>query len=97
MIFDEVVEPFLHLLGGLGEPLLVERVHQHDLVVDQRSADGRAAHTHIEFELLTSVADPDSLVIDTDPVPDPSIIKQNSKKNMDSYSFATSLSFIFEK
>ncbi len=46
MIFDEVVEPLLHLLGGLGEPLLVERVHQHDLVVDQRSADGRAAHTH---------------------------------------------------
>ncbi len=46
MIFDEVVEPLLHLLGGLGEPLLVERVHQHDLVVDQRSADRRAEHTH---------------------------------------------------
>ncbi len=60
MIFDEVVEPLLHLLGGLGEPLLVERVHQHDLVVDQRSADGRAAHTHrIQASVLTSVADPD--------------------------------------
>ena len=31
----------LHLLGGLGEPLLVEGVHQHDLVIDHRSADGR--------------------------------------------------------
>jgi hypothetical protein len=45
--------------------------------------------------------DPDQLVIDTDPDPDPdplvrdtdpdlSIIKQNSKKNLDSYRFVTS-------
>ena len=43
MIFDKVVEPLLHLLGGLGEPLLVQRVYQHDLVVDQRCSDRRAA------------------------------------------------------
>ena len=47
MVSDEVVEPLLHLLGGLGEPLLVQRVHQHDLVVDQRRTDGRA-ETEIE-------------------------------------------------
>ena len=43
MVFDKVVEPLLHLLGGLGEPLLVQRVYQHDLVVDQRCSDRRAA------------------------------------------------------
>jgi hypothetical protein len=38
--------------------------------------------------------DPDSLVRGVDP----SIIKQNSKKNLDSYCFATSFElFIFEK
>ncbi len=36
--------------------------------------------------------DPDPLVrgMDPDPVPDPSIIKQNSKKNLDFYNFVTS-------
>ena len=43
MVGDEIVEPLLHLLGGLGEALLVERVHQHDLVVDQRGPDRRTA------------------------------------------------------
>jgi hypothetical protein len=33
---------------------------------------------------------PDSLVRDTDPDPDPSIIKHNSKKNIHSYCFVTS-------
>ncbi len=32
---------------------------------------------------------PDPLVRDTDPEPAPSIIKQNNKKNIDSYSFMT--------
>ncbi len=46
--------------------------------------------------------DPDPLVrgMDPDPAPDsaPSIIKQNSKKNLDFYSFVTSFRlFIFEK
>jgi hypothetical protein len=42
--------------------------------------------------------DPDPLVRDTDPNADPSIIKQNSKKNIDIYCFVTSLLlFIFEK
>ena len=31
-----------HLLGGLGEPLLVERVHQNYLIVYQGRPDGRA-------------------------------------------------------
>ena len=42
MVSDEVVEPLLHLLGGLGEPLLVEIVHQNYLIVNQRCADRRA-------------------------------------------------------
>jgi hypothetical protein len=45
--------------------------------------------------------DPDSLVRDIDPVPapdpDPSIISNNSKKNLDFYCFLTFLLFIFEK
>jgi hypothetical protein len=42
--------------------------------------------------------DPDPLVRGVDPDPDPSIIKQNSKKNLDSYCFMTSFClFIFEK
>jgi hypothetical protein len=43
---------------------------------------------------------PDPLVggMDSDPALDPSIIKQNSKKTLDSYCFATSfLLFIFGK
>jgi hypothetical protein len=39
----------------------------------------------------SSAVDPDPLVRGTDPAPDPSIIKQNSKKNLDSYCFMTSL------
>jgi hypothetical protein len=38
--------------------------------------------------MFLGLPDPDPLVIGT--VPDPSIIKQNSKKNLDSYYFATS-------
>jgi hypothetical protein len=34
--------------------------------------------------------DPDLLVRGTDPDPDPSIIKQKSEKNLDSYCFVTS-------
>ncbi len=34
--------------------------------------------------------DPDQLVRGMDPAPDPSIIKQNSKTNLDFYSFVTS-------
>jgi hypothetical protein len=39
--------------------------------------------------MFLGLPDPDPLVRDTDP--DPSIIKQNSKKNIDSYCFVTSL------
>ncbi len=42
VVLDELVEFLLHLLGGLGKPLLVEIVHQNDLIVNQRRADGRA-------------------------------------------------------
>ncbi len=42
--------------------------------------------------------DPDLLVKGMDPDPDPSIIKQNSKKNLDFYCFVTSfLLLIFVK
>jgi hypothetical protein len=39
--------------------------------------------------MFLGLLDPDLLVIGPDP--DPSIIKQNSKKSFDSYCFATSL------
>ena len=42
MICDEVIKPLLHLLGRLREPLLVQRVHQHNVVVDQGRPDGGA-------------------------------------------------------
>jgi hypothetical protein len=48
--------------------------------------------------LLTSVVDPVPLVRGADPAPDPSIIIENNKKDLDSYCFVTSLKlFIFEK
>ena len=37
----ELGQLLLHLLGGLGEPLLVEGVHQHNVIVYQGSPDGR--------------------------------------------------------
>jgi hypothetical protein len=39
------------------------------------------------------ISDRETLVLgmDSDPTPDPSIIKQNNKKNLDSYCFVTSL------
>jgi hypothetical protein len=40
--------------------------------------------------MFLGLLDPDPLVRDTDPDPDPSIIKQNGKKNLDSYCFVTS-------
>ncbi len=40
--------------------------------------------------------DPDPLVRDTDPAAALSIIKQNSKKNLDSYCFVTSFTFFLE-
>jgi hypothetical protein len=47
--------------------------------------------------MFLGLVDPDHLVRGTDPDPDPSIIKQNSKKSLDSYCFFTSfLLFIFE-
>ncbi len=41
--------------------------------------------------------DPDPLVRCMDPDPDPSIIKQKGKKNLDSYCFVTFFSFIYLK
>ena len=40
------VESF-HLLGGLGEPLLVEGVHQNYLIVYQGRPDGRAGEKYL--------------------------------------------------
>jgi hypothetical protein len=47
--------------------------------------------------MFLGLLDPDPLVRDTDLDPDPSIVKQNIKKNIDFYCFVTSLLlFIFE-
>ena len=45
------------------------------------------------IHMFLGLPDPDPLVRDTDPAPDPdpSIIKQNSKENIDSYCFVTSV------
>jgi hypothetical protein len=40
---------------------------------------------------------PDRLVTSTDPAPDPSIIKQNSKKNLDFFYFMASLFLVFDE
>jgi hypothetical protein len=48
--------------------------------------------------MFLGLTDPDSLVRGMDLDLDPSIIKQKSKKNLDSYCFVTSLLlFVFEK
>jgi hypothetical protein len=41
--------------------------------------------------MFLGLPDLDPLVRGSDPAPDPSVIKQNSKKTLDSYCFATSL------
>jgi hypothetical protein len=41
--------------------------------------------------MFLRLPDPDSLVRGVDPAPEPTIIKQKSKKNLDSYCFVTSL------
>jgi hypothetical protein len=41
--------------------------------------------------MLLGLLDPDPIVRGTDPDPDPSVVKQKSKKNLDSYSSVTSL------
>ncbi len=48
----------------------------------------RIHRIHMFLGLLDPDADP--LVRGLDPAPDPSIIKQNSKKNLDFYCFVTS-------
>ena len=40
---DEISESFLHLHCRFREPLLVERVHHHNFVVNHRGADGTTA------------------------------------------------------
>jgi hypothetical protein len=48
--------------------------------------------------MFLCLPDPDPSIRGMDRVPDPSIIMQNSKKNLDSYCFGTSFGlFIFEK
>jgi hypothetical protein len=50
------------------------------------------------IHMFLGLLDPDPLVRGLDTDPDPSIIKQKSKKNLDSYCFATSFRlFTFEK
>jgi hypothetical protein len=50
------------------------------------------------IHMFLGLPDPDPLVSGIDPDPDPSVIKQNSKKNLDSYCLATSFGlFILEK
>jgi hypothetical protein len=50
---------------------------------------GAVAQGH-RIHIFLSLLDPDPLVRGMDPDPDPSIIKQNSKKNLDFYCFVTS-------
>jgi hypothetical protein len=53
---------------------------------------------YCHIHMFLGLPDPDPLVRDVDPDPNLSIIKQNSKKNLDSYCFVTFLGlFIFEK
>jgi hypothetical protein len=47
--------------------------------------------------MFLGLPDPDPLVRSIDPDPDPSIIMQNSKKNLDSYYFVTLFDFLFLK
>jgi hypothetical protein len=47
--------------------------------------------------MFLGLLDPDPLFRGMDPDPDPSIIKQNSKKNLDSYCFVTFLLFILQR
>jgi hypothetical protein len=50
------------------------------------------------IHMFLGLPDLDPLVRCMDPDPDPSIIKQNSKKKLDAYYFVTSFGlFIFEK
>ena len=44
--------------------------------------------------MFLGLPDPDPLVRGMDPDPDPSIIMQNSKKNLDSYYFVTLFDFL---
>jgi hypothetical protein len=44
--------------------------------------------------MFLGLPDPDPLVRGMDPDPDPSIIMQNSKKNLDSYYFGTLFGFL---
>jgi hypothetical protein len=44
--------------------------------------------------MFLGLLDPDPLVRGMDPDPDPSIIKQNSKKNLNSYYFVTLFDFL---
>jgi hypothetical protein len=44
--------------------------------------------------MFLCLPDPDPLVRCMDPDPDPSIIMQNSKKNLDSYYFVTLFDFL---
>jgi hypothetical protein len=44
--------------------------------------------------MFLGLPDPDLLVRGIDPDPDPSIIMQNSKKNLDSYYFVTLFDFL---
>jgi hypothetical protein len=43
--------------------------------------------------MFLGLPDPDPLVRGMDPDPDPSIIKKNSKKNLDSFYFVTLFDF----
>ncbi len=52
-----------------------------------------SASYRIQIRTFLGLSDPhpDPLATSTDPALDPSIIKQNSKKNLDFYCFVTSL------
>jgi hypothetical protein len=53
----------------------------------------------IRIRMFLGILDPDPLVRGMDPAPDPSIIKQKSKKNHDSFLLFCDyfMTFIFEK
>ncbi len=78
--------------GGCGAAVAVAgTARQADSALAKVALQTKRKYLKLKFyfSVSSSIADPDTLVRDTDP--DPSNIKQKSKKNIDSYSFVTSL------
>jgi hypothetical protein len=74
-----------------------DRSSRNYILRGPRSSFWAVFRIRIRIHMFLGLPDPDPLVGCMDPDPDPSI-RQNSKKNLDSYSFVTSFElFILEK